>query len=180
MATTQKRRSLTSALIQLRFTNIPSEFEEINKSEGILESKMTVARAQSITTQDTLDYYRVPQIGFATIVEDVPVMMQGSGAMQAVETINQPNLYKLGIRDFVLYLYKCERETIEIAIMSNCEGSSSREVDRLESVKFTSVNRSIQSGGGPVINNATFYYLRSINPDVYLPGTGISGSPFAL
>ena len=175
-----KRRSLTAAMVQVRFTQLPAGIiGKINESSGLVGSedltRATIARAQSISTNDAMPYARVKQIGYGTVVEDVPLFMEGTGNLSVIETVDGASLYKLGIYDFVNYLLSCERDPLEIGIFAACvDGQVGTEqlngaIDRLTNVKFTAVARAIDVGGQLVSNSASFYYIRSLNPDTYLP-----------
>jgi hypothetical protein len=180
-------------MVQIRFTNLHGGmFEKINTSMGlngsVEQSRQTIARAQSISTNDATPYSRVRQIGYGTIVEDVPLFTEGSGNISAIETVDAPSLYKIGIYDFVNYLFSCVRNPIEIAILAPCLGAASSAsnvgpdplsfgdlvdnaqtiIDRLTQVKFTAVARAIDVGGQLVSNSASFYYIRTIDPNTYL------------
>ena len=163
------RQSLTAALVQVKIdlAGLPKStasgmFEAGDAEAGIAHE--TIARAQSVSTNDELSYAPVFQIGYGGVVEHVPLRTQGSGQLNAIEVINASSLYKLGILDFVGYLIYCTRDTIEITLLSGCEygEDQAKEVDRLTNVKFTSVARLIDVGGQLVSNSASFVYIRSL------------------
>lgn len=165
------RKSLTAALIQVKVNlnglaySTDSGMFEAGDDEGKIAHK-NIARAQSISTNDELSYAPVFQLGYAGVVEHVPLRTQGSGQMNAIEVINEISLYKIGILDFVGYLVSCSREAINIVLISGCDyndrGSSNTEIDRLTNVKFTSVARMIDVGGQLVSNAASFVYIRPL------------------
>lgn len=179
---TYNRRALTASMVQIRFTSGIDGFEGLNESVGLFgtaeQSRSVIARAQSLSTSDSMPYARVKQIGYGSIVEDVPQIMESSGSLQVIETIDVPSLYRLGIYDFVQYLKSCTRKPLSIAIFATCNifntasiatqntvgnlSGAPKLVDSLDFVKFTSVSRAIDVHGHLVSNGASFIFIRPI------------------
>lgn len=161
MAVTYERRALTAPIITLELTGGPAAGELATSTDGqTVGGAETIARAQQITTNDAIGFVRLREIGSGTIVEDVPLVTEGTGNLRVVETVDS-SLVRAGIVDFVDFITNCSKELLQIRIRELCGPRPN--VDVLRRVKFTAVSRAIAVGAGVVINAAAFYYIRDLN-----------------